>query len=63
MKVRYDSEIDAMFIKFQEGEYEFSKEVGDGIVIDFSKDGKVLGIEILDASEKVSKNSLRNMTL
>ncbi|PIN95262.1 hypothetical protein COU53_00175 [Candidatus Pacearchaeota archaeon CG10_big_fil_rev_8_21_14_0_10_30_48] len=63
MKVKYDSEIDAMFINFQEGEYEFSKEIGDGIIIDLSKEGKVLRIEILDASEKISKENLKNMIL
>jgi len=63
MKVRYDKEIDAMFIRFQEGEYEGSKEIGDGIVIDLDKEGKVLGIEILDASEKISQENLRNIVL
>ena len=56
MKTRYDKDADAMYIRVDSGEYEISEELGDGIVLDISKDCKLLGIEILDASERISKN-------
>ncbi len=36
MKITYDPEADAMNIKFQEGKYDISKEVSEGIIIDCS---------------------------
>ena len=62
MKINFDPEADAMRIKFQEGEYEISKEVSDGIIIDTTKDNKIMAIEILDVSDKMSQKTLRNIT-
>jgi len=53
MKINFDPEADAMRIKFQEGEYEVSKEVEEGIIIDITKDNKIIAIEILDVSDKM----------
>lgn len=63
MKVRYDKDADAMYIRVDSGEYEISEELGEGIVLDISKDGKLIGIEILDASERISKNMLQKIIL
>jgi uncharacterized protein YuzE len=63
MKVRYDKEVDAIYIYAEQGEVEYSEEVGEGIIVDVSKDGKVVGMEILDASEKFSAASLKKMLL
>lgn len=63
MKIRYDKEVDAMYIYAEEGKSEYSEEVGEGVIVDISKDGKVIGMEILDASEKFSPISLNRMLL
>ncbi len=63
MEVRYDKEADAMYIYAEKGAYEVSEEVGDGFIIDLSKDGKVIGIEILDVSEKFSPSVLKGIIL
>lgn len=63
MKIIVDSKNDIMRIKFQEGEYEISKEVGDGIVIDMTKDNKIMAIEILDVSEKIPKKEMKEVTV
>ena len=63
MEVRYDKDVDAMYIYAEKGEYDVSEEIGDGVVIDLSKDGKVIGIEILDASERFSPMVLKNMII
>lgn len=63
MKIIVDSKNDIMRIKFQEGEYEISKEVGDGIVIDMTKDNKIIAIEILDVSEKIPKKEIKEITV
>ena len=61
MKITYDPKADAMNIKFQEGKYEISKEVAEGIVIDYTKEGKVIQIEILDVSKRMPKESMKDI--
>jgi uncharacterized protein YuzE len=63
MKVNFDPSADAMRISFQEGDYEESKEVDEGIVVDISRDNKIMAIEILDVSEKMSDKALKDISL
>ncbi len=63
MKIRYDPEADAMYIHFQEGEYDISKELAEGIVVDYSKDGKILGIEIINALRHIPKKEMEEITV
>ena len=51
MKSSYDSEEDILTLDVSDGEYWKSIELPSGIVIDISKDGKVLGLEIWHASK------------
>ena len=53
MKVKYDPKTDALYIDLANGTYEKTKKVTDSILVDMTKKGKVLGIEILDASENI----------
>lgn len=50
MKINFDPKTDVMRIKFQEGKYDLSKEIEDGIILDMTKDNKIMAIEILDVS-------------
>jgi len=61
MKIRYDSKIDALYINLASGKYDKSKKITDSIVVDLTKSGKVLGIEILDASENIQKFDPNNL--
>ncbi len=63
MKITYDPEVDAMNIKFQSGKYDISKEIAEGIIIDYTKDGRVISIEILDASKRMPAKSIRDITV
>ena len=54
MKVTYDKDVDALNIQFQSGDYETSEEISKGIIVDYSKEDKIMDIEILDASKRVS---------
>lgn len=58
MKITYDKEVDAVYIQLSVGHPEGVIEVADGINIDVSSDGKIMGIELLNATEKVSLESL-----
>jgi uncharacterized protein YuzE len=52
MKIEYDQQADAMYIRLKAGTVVESEEVRPGVVLDFDADGKVLGIEMLDVSER-----------
>ena len=53
MKIRYDKQVDAMYIKLAKGKYDSTRKISDVILVDEDKNGKVLGIEILDASVSI----------
>lgn len=54
MKISYDPKVDVVYIKLAKGKYDVSREISESIVVDEDKKGKVLGIEILDATENIS---------
>jgi uncharacterized protein YuzE len=51
MKVKYDKQVDILYITFNQNIVEESDEYKPGIVIDYSQDGSIVGIEILNASK------------
>ena len=53
MKVNYDEKADAMYIRFSDAAYFESDEVKKDIILDYDKSGKVIAIEILDASKNL----------
>lgn len=53
MEINYDPKIDALYIDLSIGRYEMTKKITDAILVDMTKSGKILGIEILDASENI----------
>lgn len=53
MKVTYDSDVDVMRILFSNSPIEESDEGKPGVILDFDRDGNVVGMEILDASRRM----------
>jgi uncharacterized protein YuzE len=53
VKVTYDPEVDALYILFRDVPVEESAEDKPGVVLDYDKDGNIIGIEILDASKRM----------
>ena len=51
MKIAYDPEVDALSITFRETTVT-TKELGDGIAADYDEDGRLAGIEVLDATRR-----------
>ncbi|MCL5029307.1 MAG: DUF2283 domain-containing protein [Bacteroidetes bacterium] len=58
MRVSYDKQADAVYIEITEGKADGVIEVKEGINIDVTEEGNILGIELLNASKKISLNSL-----
>ncbi len=53
MKVVYDTETDTLDLIFRDETVAESDEVREGIIVDYDRDGKLVSIEVLNASEHV----------
>ena len=58
MKIEYDPKHDLLNIEFIPGETISESIELDGIIIDYSKDKKVVAIEILDAGKRTAYDPL-----
>jgi uncharacterized protein YuzE len=55
MKVIYDRETDTMSIILRDGKVAESDEPQPGLILDYDKVGRLVSIEVLDASEQVKQ--------
>ena len=55
MKFHYDKKLDALSIRFNDLPYAESDEVKDGVIFDYDRQNRIIGIEILDASKRFPK--------
>ncbi len=53
MKVIFDQETDTLSLIFRDDKIAESDEIREGIIMDYSEDGKIVSMEILDASEQI----------
>ena len=58
MKLAYFAETDSLYIDLSEHPSVESREVSDGIVLDYDADGQLVGIDIDNASRKVQLRRL-----
>lgn len=62
MKLEYDKDVDAAYIYIEypikEGEAKKTIELNENIILDFDAKGKLLGVEILNASKIMNKKVL-----
>ena len=63
MKVHYDNEVDALYIKLGTKDPEGVIEISEGVNIDTTSEGKIVGIEILDASKKIDIKTILSYSL
>ena len=63
MKITYDKEVDALYIKFQEGKFVKNSEVSDGIILDIGPKGSILGLEILNAKRRLKSKKVPHFDL
>jgi len=55
MKVIFDPETDTMNLIFRNDSITESDEIKKGVILDYNKDGKIVSMEILDASEQITE--------
>lgn len=58
MNVSYDPTTDTLYIRIGSGKIHDSVEVEDGIIVDYDRERKVIGIEFLDTTPKSDYNNL-----
>ena len=63
MKISYDKQADAMYIEFREGSFAKNKKLDDFTILDLDESGNILGIEFLDASKRIPKESLSEVSV
>ncbi len=63
MQISYDKKVDAVAIWFGELKSERTIEVTEDIFVDIDKDGRLAGIEVLNASEKLDIGDLINISV
>lgn len=62
MRIEYDSEIDALYIRMQEKYVDRTVEIEEGLNLDLDKKGRLIGLEVLDATERYSLADVFNVS-
>ena len=58
MQIRYSTDVDALTIRLKDGDFVDSQDIGECIIVHYSRDKEPLEIEILDASKMVQMNNV-----
>ena len=63
MDIEIDYEVDSDYITIQKEKSEVAKtiEVDESIILDFDKNGKLIGVEILNASKNLNSSVLKEV--
>lgn len=63
MKIEYSKEADAIYVYFKEEYVAKSKEIEDGVVVDFDEKSQLIGIEVLDVSKRFKLSDIVNVNI
>ncbi len=61
MRIRVDLESDALYFRITETPIEESEEVSPGVIVDYDKNGRVVGVETLNVKERFSRRDLSHV--
>jgi len=62
VEIKYVKDIDVLNIELQEGKFEYSEEIGEGVILDLGQNGDILSIEIIDATKRLGKEAADKIT-
>ena len=62
MKITYDPEADALYIMLRETKPGDSVDIEEGVTVDLDREGHITGIEVLDASKRLTPEELTNVS-
>ncbi len=63
MKVHFDQQTDALYIRFSDDAVAETAEVRPGVMFDYAADGRIVAFEILDASRNVAASDMKTLAL
>lgn len=63
MRIEYDKEADALYIQLREVQVDDNIDLEEGITLDIDEKRSIVGIEILNASRKLSKGDMTSITI
>jgi uncharacterized protein YuzE len=63
MKVHYDKEVDAIYIRLGNQKPDGVIEISEGVNLDTTAENKIVGIEILEASKKMNIKTILSYEL
>jgi uncharacterized protein YuzE len=61
MKITFDKEADAMYIEVSNNEFAKNKKIDAETIIDLDSNGKIIGIELLNVSKRMTKDFLSDI--
>ena len=63
MRIEYDPEADALYIRFREADPVDNIDIEDGLTVDIDERRQLIGIEILSVSRRLPSDALSSVTL
>ena len=63
MKIEYDPEADALYIQIREAHADDNIDIEEGVTVDVDEHRHIVGVEILDASKRLSPSDLTSITI
>lgn len=61
MRVSFDEQADALYVRLDESEIAESEEIRPGVVFDLDSRGEIVGIEILRVGERLPSANLKHV--
>ncbi len=62
MKIEYDKEVDALYVRLQEKYVARTVQIEEGLNLDLDEEEKLIGIEVLDAIQRYSLADIFNIS-
>jgi uncharacterized protein YuzE len=63
VKIEYDPEADALYIQIREAHADDNIDIEEGVTVDVDKNKHIVGLEILDASKRLSPSDLSSIII
>ncbi len=63
MRIEYSKGVDALYIHLRDAPVAESRDVEEGVTLDFDSNGHIVGLEVLDASERLGLTNLVNVSI
>jgi len=61
MRIKVDRDSDALYFRLDEGRIVESEEIRPGVILDYDKEDRVVGVEFLGVSSRATKEELSSL--